>query len=138
MIRGGLPQVGHYTNTAPGSELSLLQTSFSRSALRCPERQATLTTKGDKMRRLLAPLVLGLVVISCAVAGSARAQNMKTERAEHPRIARAIRALEDAIQYMEAAPHDFGGHKAAAIASSRQAVVDLRQALAYRAMKDQK
>lgn len=89
------------------------------------------------MRRLLVPLVLGLVVICGGVTGSARAQqNMKTERGEHPRIARAIRQLEDAIQYMEAAPHDFGGHKAAAIQSSRQAVVDLRQALAFRAQQD--
>jgi hypothetical protein len=29
---------------------------------------------------------------------------VKTERGEHPRIARAIRELEDAIRYMEAAP----------------------------------
>jgi hypothetical protein len=37
---------------------------------------------------------------------------------------------------MERAPHDFGGHKAAAIRDSRAALVELRAALAYRAQKD--
>ena len=58
------------------------------------------------------------------------------EKAAHPRIARAIHQLEDAVAYMEAAPHDFGGHKADAIAASRNAIVQLKLALAYRAVKD--
>jgi hypothetical protein len=37
---------------------------------------------------------------------------------------------------MEAAPHDFGGHKAAAIRDSRAAVIQLRAVLAYRARMD--
>jgi hypothetical protein len=37
---------------------------------------------------------------------------------------------------MEAAPHDFGGHKVAAIRESRAAVVQLKLALAYRARQD--
>jgi hypothetical protein len=61
---------------------------------------------------------------------------MAAERASHPRIARAIHSLEDAIAYMEHAPHDFGGHKAEAIAASRAAVVQLKLALAYRAGRD--
>jgi hypothetical protein len=61
---------------------------------------------------------------------------MAKERAEHPRIAKAIHALEDAVAYMEAAPHDFGGHKAEAISASRAAIVQLKLALAYRAVKD--
>ena len=44
--------------------------------------------------------------------------------------------LEEAIRYMEAAPHDFGGHKAAAIRDSRAAVTQLGLALAYRARQD--
>jgi hypothetical protein len=64
------------------------------------------------------------------------AQNVASERANHPRIAAAIKQLNDAIAYMEAAPHDFGGHKAAAIASSRAAIRDLNLALAYRAKED--
>ena len=62
----------------------------------------------------------------------------QNERAEHPRIARAINDLEDAIRYMDAAPHDFGGHKAEAIRASREAVRQLRFALAYRAREDRR
>ena len=60
----------------------------------------------------------------------------KQELREHPRIAAAIRELEGAIQYMERAPHDFGGHKAKAIADSRQAIQQLRLAMQYRASQD--
>jgi hypothetical protein len=63
-------------------------------------------------------------------------QNAVTETAEHPRIAKAITQMEDAIAYMEAAPHDFGGHKAAAIADTKAAVKSLKLAMAYRAKKD--
>jgi hypothetical protein len=54
------------------------------------------------------------------------------ERALHPRIARAIEALRDARAYMEAAPHDFGGHKADAIHATDEAIKQLNFALAYR------
>jgi hypothetical protein len=60
------------------------------------------------------------------------------EFGDHPRIATAIKDLEDAVAYMEAAPHNFGGHKAAAIAASRKAIVQLRKAMAYRARRDGK
>jgi hypothetical protein len=63
-------------------------------------------------------------------------ETVREEAGHHPRIARAIHELEDAIKYMEAAPHDFGGLKAQAIADSRAAVGSLRKALAYRAMQD--
>jgi hypothetical protein len=93
--------------------------------------------KGADMKRVIASLILGsaLVVGGTAVNVAAQ-QTRQTERAAHPRISRAIRELEDAIKYMEAAPHDFGGHKAAAIQSSRQAIQDLRQALSFRARQD--
>jgi hypothetical protein len=39
---------------------------------------------------------------------------------------------------MEAAPHDFGGHKAAAVRDSRAAITQLRLALAYRAARDRR
>ena len=67
---------------------------------------------------------------------SAASQTIRSEAANHPRIAAAIRELEGAIAYMERAPHDFGGHKAAAIRDSQTALVELRAALAYRAQKD--
>jgi hypothetical protein len=66
------------------------------------------------------------------------AQTVRSEAAEHPRIASAIRELEEAVRYMEAAPHDFGGHKAAAIRDSRAAITQLRLALAYRAVRDRR
>jgi hypothetical protein len=91
------------------------------------------------MMRLMIPVLLGSALMTAGISESARAQQtMRRERAEHPRIAAAIRELEDAIKYMEAAPHDFGGHKAAAIQSTRQALYDLRQALAYRVRQDNK
>lgn len=63
-------------------------------------------------------------------------QSAKSEFGKHPRIANAVRALEGAIEYMEHAPHDFGGHKAQAIADSRKAVQQLREAMQYRATQD--
>lgn len=70
-------------------------------------------------------------------AGPSTAGNtVKTETAQHPRLAKAIRELEDAIKYLEAAPHNFGGHKAKGIADSKAAIAELRQAMAYRAVVD--
>jgi hypothetical protein len=65
-------------------------------------------------------------------------QNGRSEASEHPRIAKAIHEMEDAIEYMEKAPHDFGGHKAEAIADTRKAIKSLKLALAYRAKVDNK
>ena len=58
------------------------------------------------------------------------------EAVMHPRIATAIHSLEDAIDYMQAAPHNFGGHKKAAIAECRRAIHELKGALAYREHHD--
>jgi hypothetical protein len=49
----------------------------------------------------------------------------------HPRIHKAIGCLEAAIAELKAAPHDFGGHRADAVAASERAVEQLRLALAY-------
>jgi hypothetical protein len=68
----------------------------------------------------------------------ANAQNIRSEAAEHPRIAQAIHDLEDAIAYMENAPNNFGGHKAAALDASRAAVRELRASLAFRADQDRR
>jgi hypothetical protein len=72
------------------------------------------------------------------VATPAFAETPREEKWEHPRIAKAIHELEDAVAYLEAAPHDFGGHKAAAIENSRRAIEELRAALQYRAREDTK
>ena len=63
-------------------------------------------------------------------------QTGRSEMAEHPRIAAAIREIEGAIAYMEQAPHDFGGHKARAVEDCRKAVHQLREAMRYRAAED--
>jgi hypothetical protein len=87
------------------------------------------------MRRTAAALVTSAILIIGA-SSMAAGQTVRSEAAQHPRIAAAIRELEDAVRYLEAAPHDFGGHKAAAIRDSRAAIVQLRAALAYRARGD--
>jgi hypothetical protein len=81
--------------------------------------------------KFVSGIVLG-VVLSAGLF-TLTAQN---ERAMHPRIAAAIAAIKDARAYMEAAPHDFGGHKAAAIRASDDAIRQLNLALAYRARQD--
>ena len=81
--------------------------------------------------RFVTGLILGAVL---TIGGSTLvAQN---ERAMHPRIAKAIEALRDARDYMEHAPHDFGGHKADAIRATDEAIKQLNFALAYRERRD--
>ena len=60
----------------------------------------------------------------------------QAELNEHPRIHAAIEALDGARTELQAAPHDFGGHKAAAIAAVNAAQEQLRLAMAYRAQVD--
>ncbi|HYL04585.1 MAG TPA: hypothetical protein VE075_00995 [Thermoanaerobaculia bacterium] len=79
-------------------------------------------------------LVLGLLVLPLtAAAPNARAGE---ERREHPRISRAITALQSAIAELQAAPHDFGGHRAEAVEACKAAVVQLNRALQYRAANE--
>jgi hypothetical protein len=58
------------------------------------------------------------------------------EEVMHPRIAAAITNLQDAIDYMQAAPHNFGGHKMAAIKECKRAIIELKKAMAYREHHD--
>jgi len=81
--------------------------------------------------KFISGIVLGVVL--SAGTWTLLAQN---ERAMHPRIAAAITALKDARAYMQAAPHDFGGHKAEAIRATDEAIRQLNFALAYRARED--
>jgi hypothetical protein len=86
-------------------------------------------------RQVLGAIAAGGALLSAVAVAD---EGVREEGREHPRIAKAIHELEEAIHYMEAAPHDFGGNKAQAIADSKAAVVSLRRALAYRAAKDHK
>ena len=86
------------------------------------------------MKKLV--IILSLVLFLSTTAFVLVQQNRKTEAAKHPRIENAIRELEGAIDYMEKAPDNFGGHKAQAIADSKKAVSSLKLALQYRANED--
>jgi hypothetical protein len=52
-------------------------------------------------------------------------------RAHHPAIMGAIRALERAKTEMQAAAHDYGGHRADALAACDNAIAQLQLALQY-------
>jgi hypothetical protein len=81
-------------------------------------------------------LTAALAVSAATLARTSVAQTMGDEMREHPRIITAIREMEDAIRYMEAAPHDFGGFKARAIEDTRRAIDSLRMALHFREHRD--
>jgi hypothetical protein len=90
------------------------------------------------MKKSLMPLLLAVGFGVSMLSFPAFAENAQQEKGQHPRIAKAIAQIEDAIQYMEAAPHDFGGHRVEAIQASREAVKQLHLALQYRAAADTK
>ncbi|HEX4274743.1 MAG TPA: hypothetical protein VHZ74_05285 [Bryobacteraceae bacterium] len=83
--------------------------------------------------RFISGLVMG--VILSAGSFTLMAQN---ERAMHPRIAAAIAALRDARDYLQKAPHDFGGHRVEAIRASDDAIRQLNLALGYRGREDRR
>jgi len=85
------------------------------------------------MKKILLVAAITLFATSAVIVAQ---QNMRSEAGEHPRISRAIHELEDAVEYMEKAPHDFGGHKAEAIRDSRKAIEQLKLALQFRAKQD--
>jgi hypothetical protein len=81
--------------------------------------------------RFFLGIVLGVLLSAGVMTVSAQ-----PERLRHPRIAKAIEALEDARAYMREAAHDFGGHRVEAIRATDEAIRQLRLALAYRAEED--
>jgi hypothetical protein len=89
------------------------------------------------MKMFAIALATGLLLAPVG-ATFANAQGIRSELHDHPRILQAIHDIEDAIAYMEAAPNNFGGHKVAAIAASREAVRQLREAAEFRAEEDRR
>lgn len=89
------------------------------------------------LKSKLAATAVGLCLAACLVTPSF-AESYKEEMREHPRLVKAILQLEDAIAYLKAAPHDFGGHKANAIRNSEAALTQLREAIKYRAKRDKR
>jgi hypothetical protein len=64
--------------------------------------------------KFLSEIVLGVLLTAGVVTVSAQ-----PERIRHPRIPKAIEALEDARAYMREAAHDFGGHRVEAMRHRR-------------------
>lgn len=87
------------------------------------------------MKKLLITLSVLLAFGAGVFATNAYNQH---EAKKHPRIEKAIDAMKDAIEYMDKAPDDFGGHKAAAIADTKAAIKSLHEALGYRYEQDHK
>jgi hypothetical protein len=91
-------------------------------------------------KRLLALSSACLVCLS-ALSYSSLAQTTPTpavpnepvgpHRGHHPAIRAAIAALERAKADMQAAAHDFGGHRVDALAACDNAIAQLRLALQY-------
>jgi hypothetical protein len=57
---------------------------------------------------------------------------MRAEEAGHPNIAKAMYDCKNALDALNAAPDNFGGHKAQAINDLRAAYISLRKALYFR------
>jgi hypothetical protein len=76
--------------------------------------------------KLIAGIAIGVVLTAGASLFAQR------EREFHPRLAAAITAIRDAKAYMVEAPHDFGGHKEAAVRACDEAIRQLELARAYR------
>ncbi len=82
-------------------------------------------------RKLALAVLAALLLLVLPLSPSFAQKGMRKEKMEHPRIAIAIKDLQAAIDYMQAAPHDFGGHRVEAIEASRRAIEQLKLALQY-------
>jgi hypothetical protein len=86
---------------------------------------------------MAAGLLLGMGLAAQPMAASAAPElTVQSERAAHPRIVAAINHMVEALREMEAAPDDFGGNKAAAIADTKRAIHSLKKALYFRLKMD--
>jgi len=89
------------------------------------------------MRKLTTYLLAGS--IAAATIGTAtvmrtntaQAQAMKAQKEKHPMIHAAINSLQKARAELNAASHDFGGHRVDAIKAIDEAIKQLKLADAY-------
>ncbi len=65
-------------------------------------------------------------------------EEFKQELKEHPRIARSLVELHVTKEHLKNAPHDFGGHRVAAIAAIDEAIKQLKEAIKFDAQQDAK
>jgi hypothetical protein len=97
------------------------------------------STLNQIIMKKLIPTVLTVTAFSLGVfATNAYTTYKQNEAKKHPRIEHAIDAIKDAVDYMDKAPDDFGGHKAEAIRDCKGALKSLHAALGYRYMEDKK
>jgi hypothetical protein len=61
---------------------------------------------------------------------------LKVEEDKHSNIAKAMHDIHDAIDALNKAPDEFGGHKAQAAADLNASYISLRKALYYRLYED--
>ena len=80
--------------------------------------------------------IAGSLQTTTALASLTNSPAFQQEKGVHPRIAKAIVELNEAVAYMQKAPHDFGGHREAAVQDSQTALAQLQVALEYRETKD--
>jgi len=71
---------------------------------------------------VVAAFAAGVIFTSAFTA----AKHQNAGPAAHPRIAKAITNMQDAIDYLNAAPDVFQGHKAAAIMKTKAAIKELQ------------
>ena len=76
------------------------------------------------------------VIIGTRPPSPSEAQLMRAEEANHPNITNAMHDIEKSMKSLDAAPSDFGGHKAQAQSDLKQALISLRKALYFRLYKD--
>jgi hypothetical protein len=81
--------------------------------------------------KFLSGIFLGVVL----TLGTLTLGAQQGEAQKHPRLAKAIEAIQDARMYLVEAPPVFGGHKAAAIQACDEAIKRLKEALAYAAQQ---
>jgi hypothetical protein len=93
---------------------------------------------GISMKKRYVSIMMCTAVVASFLFFITAVPTIAGEKADHPRIVKAIDAIEDAEAYMKAAPHDFGGHKEKAIVDCEKALKQLREALKYREMQDRK
>ncbi len=79
--------------------------------------------------RALASIPLAL---AAGLLAPRRAEARQQPAGQFPRLQAAIAAIADAVDFLQKAPDDFGGHKAAAIQACHAAERQLRMAMGYR------
>lgn len=81
--------------------------------------------------------VMALGIVSHSTVAVADPQlTIRSEEMAHPRLVKAIHEMREALNELREAPHDFGGHKAAAMRDTEAAIHSLKKALYYRLKMD--